>query len=179
MPSTSPSLSLSPQAAASTSGLARAGASPASTATALGVESKPVDRLLDRSAQALTAAASNARARAGRAVPGLGGDAAAVGGTLLPARPLDGQPVPGNLGYGPAAAAAAERARAATASREAAMRSVPPPVEVVPTSASEACGKRVFISRAICMDEKCEEPRFRNTQECIGILARKTERENR
>ena len=176
LPSTSPSLS--PQAAASTSGLARAGSSPARTATALGVESKPGDRLLDRSAQASAAAASTARARAGRAAPGLGGDAATAGGTPVPARPLDGQPVPGNLGYGPAAAAA-ERARAAAAPREAAMRSVPPPVEVVPTSASEACGKRVFISRAICMDEKCEEPRFRNTQECIGILARKTARENR
>ena len=28
--------------------------------------------------------------------------------------------------------------------------------------AREACGKRVFIALAVCMDERCEEPRFRN-----------------
>ena len=53
-----------------------------------------------------------------------------------------------------------------------------PVVEVGPSSAREACGRRVFISLAICMDEKCEEARFRNTPECIGILARKQSREN-
>ncbi len=48
-----------------------------------------------------------------------------------------------------------------------------------PASAREACGKRGFISMAICMDAKCEEPRYRATPECIGVLSRKTARENR
>ena len=48
-----------------------------------------------------------------------------------------------------------------------------------PSSVREACGKRGFISMAICMDAKCEEPRYRATAECIGVLSRKTARENR
>ncbi len=51
--------------------------------------------------------------------------------------------------------------------------------EEEPSSAREACGKRGFISMAICMDAKCEEPRYRATPECIGVLSRKTARENR
>ena len=48
-----------------------------------------------------------------------------------------------------------------------------------PATAREACGNRHFISLAICMDAKCEEARYRATPECIGILSRKTARENR
>ncbi|MGZ5216154.1 MAG: protein kinase domain-containing protein [Caldimonas sp.] len=55
----------------------------------------------------------------------------------------------------------------------------PAPVEAQPTSAREACGKRVFIALALCMDEKCEEARWRNTPECVGILDRKRARETR
>jgi hypothetical protein len=61
----------------------------------------------------------------------------------------------------------------------------PPPLQANvgnsngPASAREACGKRVFIALAVCMDDRCEEPRFRNTEECVGILARKHARENR
>ncbi|HEX2541917.1 MAG TPA: protein kinase [Caldimonas sp.] len=56
------------------------------------------------------------------------------------------------------------------------------PVAVAETLAAtprEACGKRVFIALAVCMDEKCEEPRFRQTKECVAVLARKAARENR
>jgi len=55
----------------------------------------------------------------------------------------------------------------------------PQPVDNQPASAREACGKRVFIALAICMDERCEDPRYRNSEECVTILARKHERENR
>jgi len=55
----------------------------------------------------------------------------------------------------------------------------PAAVEAPPATAREACGKRVFIALAICMDEKCEEAKFRSTPECVGILARKRQRENR
>ena len=50
---------------------------------------------------------------------------------------------------------------------------------VGPASAREACGGRVFLARAVCMDRECEQPRFRNTAECIPILERKRARENR
>jgi hypothetical protein len=48
-----------------------------------------------------------------------------------------------------------------------------------PTSARDACGKRVFIALALCMEEKCDEARFRGTAECVAILDRKRARENR
>ena len=44
-------------------------------------------------------------------------------------------------------------------------------------SARESCGKRVFVALAICMDERCEDPRWRNSEECIPILQRKRQRE--
>ena len=50
---------------------------------------------------------------------------------------------------------------------------------VEPASAREACGKRVFIALAVCMDEKCEEPRFRNSRECAVVLQRKRQPEYR
>ncbi len=60
----------------------------------------------------------------------------------------------------------------------------PPPRPVVvaeptgPSSAREVCGGRVFIALAVCMDRECEQPRFRNTAECIPILEMKHKREN-
>ena len=54
-----------------------------------------------------------------------------------------------------------------------------PPETSQPTTVSEACGSRVFIALAICMDEKCEEPRWRSTPDCQRILERKRQRENR
>jgi len=44
------------------------------------------------------------------------------------------------------------------------------------SSARESCGKRVFVALALCMDERCEDPRWRNSEECIPILARKRQR---
>ncbi len=46
-------------------------------------------------------------------------------------------------------------------------------------TAREACGNRGFFSMAVCMDERCELPRYRATQECVPILARKNARANR
>ncbi len=48
-----------------------------------------------------------------------------------------------------------------------------------PTSARDACGKRVFIALALCMEEKCDEARYRSTAECVSIMDRKRARENR
>jgi hypothetical protein len=54
-----------------------------------------------------------------------------------------------------------------------------PVYEPVTLSARQACGKRVFIAMALCMDERCEEPRYRNSAECGKILEVKRARENR
>jgi serine/threonine protein kinase len=51
------------------------------------------------------------------------------------------------------------------------------PVDAGPATAREACGRRVFIAMAVCMDERCEEPRYRNGEECIAVLAKKRVRE--
>jgi len=123
--------------------------------------------------------ASAARLRPqGRPVPVLAGDpgTASTGGT--PARPA--QPAPSAASPRPPPPYGGEppRGQDSPALREAAVQR-PVPAESGPITAREACGKRVFIALAICMDEKCEEPRFRNTQECVGILARKAAREYR
>jgi hypothetical protein len=48
-----------------------------------------------------------------------------------------------------------------------------------PATAREACaGKRSFIARAVCIDERCEEPQFRGVGECPAVLARKRQREH-
>ena len=52
-------------------------------------------------------------------------------------------------------------------------------VEAQPASAREACGKRVFIALALCMEEKCDEARYRGTAECVAVMDRKRGRENR
>ena len=64
-------------------------------------------------------------------------------------------------------------------------RPAPPPDAAVearpagPASVREACGGRVFLSLAVCMERECEQPRFRNTPECLPILERKRQREGR
>jgi len=69
-----------------------------------------------------------------------------------------------------------------------ARRALPPPTqaappvarsyEQAPASAREACGKRVFIALAICMNERCAEPRYRNSAECVALAAERRERAN-
>ena len=137
-------------------------------------------RIAAERARSASAAGSDARARPGRPVPRVDGDPATAS-TGNPQRPSESTGA-GNPAYGPANSnlSPLERARAAAtrdATTPSAQRPVPP-VESGPTSAREACGRRVFISLAICMDEKCEEARFRSTPECVGILARKQSREN-
>ena len=178
---------LSPTAASSS---AFAAARPAASGQPV---PSPADSRLtpaERAAQAerlaaAASAASNAKGRlAGKPVPRADGDPA---GTTF--NGPGGRTADGGLGsppYGAPGTTAADRARAAAAAtnanaqREVAVaRPAPPVYEAEPTSAREACGKRVFIALAVCLDEKCEEARFRNTPECIGILSRKTQRENR
>ena len=56
-------------------------------------------------------------------------------------------------------------------------RPTPAPADNQPATAREACGRRVFIALAVCMDERCEEARYRNGEECVAVLAKKRSRE--
>jgi hypothetical protein len=156
----------------------------------------PPDReagLADRNAAAdrstLNSDSAGSRVRpVGRPVPRLGDNDAAVKASL-------GNPTgrtPDSSAYGNSGGNSSERPRplGAPAMRDPSLgiRQAPIPVPVArapqpvdnqPASAREACGKRVFIALAVCMDERCEEPRYRNSEDCVAILARKRERENR
>ena len=140
------------------------------------------------SASAASGARGRSASRPGRdsdpSTASLNGAPARPGESGAPARPGESGPFGGaNVVpiYGTPATVDRPRATAPTSGRDGAVagQRPTPPVDAGPTSASEACAKRVFVSLAICMDEKCEEPAWRHTQECIGILARKTARENR
>ena len=116
---------------------------------------------------------------AGRPVPRVAGDSAAQPPSGTPVRvqavPGYGAPVPPAYGSD-----AAPRYGQGSSRDTAGSRVVPDAEERAEAStAREACGKRVFIALAVCIEEKCEEPRFRQTQECVGILARKASRELR
>ena len=55
-----------------------------------------------------------------------------------------------------------------------------PMVEAEPATATEACAKLGggFFARNVCLDEKCEEARYRNLGECPKVIARKRQREH-
>ena len=82
-------------------------------------------------------------------------------------RDAAGRPVPSSTP--PATAAATPPAADANAGM----------IDPFAKSARESCGKRVFIALAICMEERCEDPRWRNGGECPKILERKRQREGR
>ena len=60
-----------------------------------------------------------------------------------------------------------------------AARPVPTFTPSGPRSASEVCGRRVFLALAICMDRECERPIFRDQPDCMKVLEMKRQRENR
>jgi hypothetical protein len=124
---------------------------------------------------ALATAASAVRVRpAGRPVPRVADNAASANAS--PTRLLD----TAALGA-PAIGGDRTRPPVAAPSRDPIVvpHAVPPVVQAGPATAREACGKRVFIALAVCMDERCEEARYRATPECVTILARKAAREMR
>ncbi|MEO7009065.1 MAG: protein kinase [Caldimonas sp.] len=79
----------------------------------------------------------------------------------------------------PAPQVAETRTRSSASHEPVAARPVVAAVPSGPKSAREACGSRVFIALAICMDRECEQPQFRNSTECVPILQVKRARENR
>ncbi|MBB2487897.1 serine/threonine protein kinase [Mitsuaria sp. WAJ17] len=46
-----------------------------------------------------------------------------------------------------------------------------------PSSPSEACGKRVFLARALCLDEQCATPRFHGHAECVALREAREQRQ--
>jgi serine/threonine protein kinase len=54
-----------------------------------------------------------------------------------------------------------------------------PVVAAGPPSARAACGDRHFIAYAICVDRECEQPRFRDSADCMRLLDDKRRRAER
>jgi non-specific serine/threonine protein kinase len=48
-----------------------------------------------------------------------------------------------------------------------------------PASPREACGTRVFIALAMCMDKQCESPQFRSHPQCTQWRAEQKEMRER
>ena len=55
-------------------------------------------------------------------------------------------------------------------------RQAPVATSAAPSSAREACGSRVFIAMALCMERECENPRFRDQPECARLMEIKRNR---
>ncbi len=56
--------------------------------------------------------------------------------------------------------------------------SAPVPADThLPVSPSEACGKRVFLARALCLDEQCATPRFHGHAECVALREAREQRQ--
>jgi len=53
----------------------------------------------------------------------------------------------------------------------------PPAVPAGPSSPKEACGSRVFIALAMCLNEQCESPRFRGHPQCVQLREEQRRRE--
>jgi hypothetical protein len=51
--------------------------------------------------------------------------------------------------------------------------------EAAPSSPDEACGKRVFIARTLCMNEQCAKPQFTNHPSCVRIREQERQRKER
>jgi hypothetical protein len=101
----------------------------------------------------------------------------ATAGNTAPPRPI-GQPVQrdtASTGTSRPVPSSTSPATAATTSPDSTAGMIDPHAK----SARESCGKRVFLALAVCMEERCEDPRWRNGGECPKILERKRQRESR
>ena len=155
-------------------------ASPTVPAPSVAVEPSPRLPASDRSLADGNGAASAIRARpAGKPVPRIDDPALAANGSATTTRP--GETPSFGAGTGTASTYSPVRPGTAMPStqppRDAFAQRPPSVAEAAPVSVHEACGRRSFIAQAVCMDEKCEEPRYRATAECIPILERKSKRQ--
>jgi hypothetical protein len=68
----------------------------------------------------------------------------------------------------PPVAAAAPMAAPAPENHQVGQKPIAQPATPVgPTSPEEACGKRVFIALAMCINEQCEKQQFTNHPQCV------------
>jgi hypothetical protein len=54
-----------------------------------------------------------------------------------------------------------------------------PAAPVGPSSPQEACGKRVFLALALCMQEQCQTPQFSNHAQCVQMRQLQKESQQR
>jgi len=127
----------------------------------------------ERAASPDVGAASSARLRPpGKPVPRVGDDPAlatnnGLATTRPPETPITGVPTPSSNGdRHMAPGAPPQRDYAAPAQRPTAT------AETGAQSIREVC-KGSFFERNVCMDQRCEEARFRSTPECVEVLDRK------
>lgn len=88
-------------------------------------------------------------------------------GTAKPAsteKPADVRPVPRSPVF-----AAPEQAAPAPALAAASRPAPVPDAMVEASSPTEACGKRVLLAKAWCIDRQCERPLFQNHAECVRL----------
>jgi len=122
------------------------------------------------------AARPDGNAKAAMAASGTTASASAVARLKLrpvPARVLDSATAAGNEG-----AIEDVMPRGMITGRDAPppARQLPFPTGAAPSSAREACGSRVFIAMALCMERECENPRFRDQPECARMMEIKRNR---
>jgi serine/threonine protein kinase len=98
--------------------------------------------------------------------------------STTPAAPNSGTTSRGVDPYGPTTMPPPtyERPRSPATPPPATPRQVP--AEGEPPTAAEACRNLGFFARNVCLDERCEEPRFKNLGDCPLILQRKHQRQN-
>jgi hypothetical protein len=48
-----------------------------------------------------------------------------------------------------------------------------------PSSPQEACGKRVFLALALCLQEQCQTPQFSNHAQCVQMRQQQKESQQR
>ena len=176
------------------SDLAMAASAPASSASSAELAGDPVLALVQSQESARAASSPEA---------GLAGQAATLPGTdklsgkgpeLAAAKPAEKSSDKAGDKRLPQDARAKRRDATPAVSPAPAVPVAPPPVEhapvvahVAPASApvvadpepaspSEACGKRVFIARALCLDEQCEKPRFHAHAECVALREAREQR---
>jgi len=171
--------------------LALAASEPASAASAAEPAADPVLALVQSQQEAGRPAASMPPA-ASAAEPGAMPDRTADKAAAKPAdKPGDKRNAPENTRRrkdpNPAAGAASsvpapgpapvERAPAVAVQQPAPASAAVMAESHLPSSPSEACGKRVFLARALCLDEQCATPRFHGHAECVALREAREQRQ--
>jgi hypothetical protein len=74
-------------------------------------------------------------------------------------------------------AVASVRPEAAVGGTEAPRRAADGTLSKLPATAREACGSRILIALALCMDRECKKAEYANGADCRRYLAEKRQRD--